>query len=92
MSALYGFAYTEAALTFLEKTVTKRVQGQITRKIEKLAADPYPPVSKKLRGVTEDDGAVHRIRDGKYRILYQVKQTESEIIVLDIDHRKDVYR
>lgn len=92
MSALYGFAFTEAALTFLEKVVTAKVRGQIKRKIEQLAGDPYPPGSKKLKGVTEGDEPVHRIRSGKYRILYQVKDNPSEIIILDIDHRKDIYR
>jgi len=92
MSALYGFAFTDAALTFLEKVVTAKIRGQIKRKIEKLAADPFPPGSKKLKGVTEGGEAVHRVRSGKYRILYQVKDNQSEIIILDIGHRKDVYR
>jgi mRNA-degrading endonuclease RelE of RelBE toxin-antitoxin system len=34
--------------------------------------------------------AVWRIRSGVYRILYVVRP--AEIIVIDIDHRKDVYR
>ena len=92
MSALYGFAYTDVALTFLEKVATAKVRGQIKRKIEKLADDPFPPSSKKLKGVLEGDESVHRIRSGKYRILYQVKDNPSEIIILDIDHRKNVYR
>jgi mRNA interferase RelE/StbE len=92
MSALYGFAFTDAALKYLEKVVSAKVRGQIKRKIEKLAADPFPPGSKKLKGVTEDDDPVHRIRSGKYRVLYQVKDNPSEIIILDIDHRKDVYK
>ena len=33
---------------------------------------------------------VYRVRQGDYRILYVVR--EIEVIVLDIDHRKDVYR
>lgn len=38
------------------------------------------------------DEAVWRLRSGDYRILYVVKSNPEEIIVLDIGHRKDVYR
>jgi mRNA-degrading endonuclease RelE of RelBE toxin-antitoxin system len=53
--------------------------------------NPYADGTKKLKGVTSDDGeSVYRERSGDYRILYVVR--EVEVVVLDIDHRKDVYR
>ena len=79
-------------MPFLEKAVTPKVRGQIRRKIDKLAAAPFPRGSKVLKGVTEADGPVHRIRSGKYRILYVVNVSSAEVIILDIGHRKDVYR
>jgi mRNA interferase RelE/StbE len=90
MSALYGFAFADTALRFLETMVPPKLRGQIKRRIEALAANPIPPGSKKLRGACGDP--VYRVRQGDYRILYVVRNNPSQIVVLDIDHRKDVYR
>lgn len=90
MTALYGFAYSEAALKYLETTVPVKIRGQIKRRIEALAANPTPPGSKKLQGIMDGEYPVYRARQGDYRILYSVRGVI--IVVLDIDHRKDVYR
>jgi mRNA interferase RelE/StbE len=90
MSVLYGFAFSEAALNFLETVVPTKIRGQIKRRIEALAANPTPPGSKKLHGVLDGEYPVYRVRQGDYRILYSVRPII--IVILDIDHRKDVYR
>ena len=90
MAALYGFAYTESALKFLELTVPTKIRGQIRRRIEALAANPTPPGCKKLIGVMDGEYPVYRARQGDYRILYSVRGVI--IVILDIGHRKDVYR
>ena len=90
MSAPYTFAYTEAALEFLERKIAPKIRGQIRRKIEALALNTVPPGSKKLRGLPDGEEEVRRIRCGDYRVLYVVRETV--IVILDIDHRKDVYR
>jgi mRNA interferase RelE/StbE len=90
MTSLYGFAYTEAALKYLEATVPTKIRGQIKRRIEALAANPTPPGCKKLIGVADGEYPVYRVRQGDYRILYSVRPVI--IVILDIDHRKDVYR
>lgn len=90
MTSLYGFAYTEAALEYLESMVPIKIREQIKRRIEKLAADPSPPGCKKLVGVTDGEHPVYRVRQGDYRILYSVRPII--IVILDVGHRKDVYR
>lgn len=90
MEALYGFAYTEVALKYLETTVPTKIRGQIKRRIEALAANPTPPGCKKLVGITDGEHPVYRVRQGDYRILYSVRPII--IVVLDIGNRKDVYR
>jgi len=92
MTALYGFKYTETALKFLETMVPVKIRGQIKRRIESLTSDPTPPGSKKIQGVTDGENPVHRVRQGDYRILYSIRNNPSEIVILDIGHRKDVYR
>ena len=90
MAALYGFAYSEGALEYLETIVPVKIRGQIKRRIEALAANPTPPGCKKLIGVADGEHSVYRVRQGDYRILYSVRPII--IVVLDIGHRKDVYR
>lgn len=90
MSSLYGFAYTESALSYLESAVPSKIRKQIKHRIERLAGNPIPPGCKKLIGVTDGQYSVYRVRQGDYRILYSVRPVT--ILILDIDHRKDVYK
>jgi mRNA interferase RelE/StbE len=90
MALLYGFAYKEAALKYLETTIPTKMRGQIKRRIEALAANPTPPGSKKLIGFMDGENPIYRVRQGDYRILYSVRPLI--IVILNIDHRKDAYR
>ena len=90
MSRLYGFAYVDAALKFLETECPVKIRAQIKRRIEALAANPTPQGCKKLAGVMDGEFFVYRVRQGSYRILYSIRPVI--IVVLDIGHRKDVYR
>lgn len=92
MSALYGFAFSEDALEFLESIVPVKIRGQIRRRIEALTSNPMPAGSKKLQGVMDGENPVYRVRQGDYRILYAVRNNPSQIVVLDIGHRKDIYK
>lgn len=90
MTSLYGFAYTESALKYLETKVPTKIRGQIKRRIEAIAANPIPPGSKKLLGISDGTNPIYRVRQGDYRIIYSVRPVI--IVILDIGHRKDVYR
>jgi mRNA-degrading endonuclease RelE of RelBE toxin-antitoxin system len=54
-----------------------------------LRTNSYPQGCKKLRGMKVGMDSVWRVRSGDYRILYVMR--ENEIVVIDIDHRKDAY-
>jgi mRNA interferase RelE/StbE len=87
-----GFAFTDAALNFLE-TLPPKIRKQVVKKAKALHTNPHPQGSKKLHDVVTDDGdPVYRERSGDYRILYVVRSNPDEVLILDIDHRKDVYR
>ena len=60
---------------------------KVKQVILNLVPDPRPSGSKKLKG---RDG--WRIRQGDYRIIYEIHDDQLIIIVLDIGHRKDIYR
>jgi mRNA interferase RelE/StbE len=88
-ASYYGFAYDRSCLDFL-KTLDKKLRRQIVNKIQQLAADPHPATAKVVQGMQDGEDTVYRVRSGDYRILYVVR--EPIVCVLDIDHRKDVYR
>jgi mRNA interferase RelE/StbE len=55
--------------------------------VRALGREPRPPGSKKLSG---RDG--WRIRVGRYRVIYEIEDTIRVVTVLDIGHRRDMYR
>jgi len=52
-----------------------------------LQHNPRPQGYKKLK-----DRNGYRIRSGDYRIIYQIKDRELLILILDIGHRRDIYQ
>jgi mRNA interferase RelE/StbE len=92
MSALIAIAYSKAAIQGLAAVEPKKVRRQIKERIDKLASEPKPPGCAKIMGSLADGlGEVYRVRQGDHRIIYRI-DGESEILVLDIGHRKDIYK
>ena len=86
------FKYTRQALRGLKAVEPLKMRLRIQGRIEKLAKKSIPAGAKKLSGVEHDGDAVHRLRIGDYRVLYVAKENPGEIIVLDVGHRRNVYR
>ncbi len=55
--------------------------------IGNLAANPRPTGCKKLKG-----RPAWRIHIGVYRVIYEISDQKLIIIVIDVGHRKDIYR
>lgn len=62
-------------------------RDRIIEKIRALAAEPRPAGAKKLI-----NHPAWRIRVGEYRVIYEIKDRELLIFVIDIGNRKDIYR
>ena len=62
-------------------------RGRIVARIQALAEDPRPVGAEKLSGQER-----YRIRQGDYRILYEIEDQVLRIMVVKIGHRRDVYR
>jgi mRNA interferase RelE/StbE len=69
------------------KAIPKRDVQRIMARIGSLAEDPRPPQAEKLTG---DDK--YRIRQGVYRILYQIEDEVLTVCVVKVGHRKEIYR
>ena len=61
--------------------------ARILKRIEALSVEPRPPSVEKLSGQEK-----YRIRQGVYRILYEIRYNELICIVIIVGHRHDVYR
>ena len=84
--ASYSILLTKSAAKELESVPTKD-RHRIVTKIRALANDPRPVGAEKLSG--EDK---YRIRQGDYRILYEVVDAELIVTVVRIGNRREVYR
>lgn len=60
---------------------------RVRDRIRQLADDPRPAGARKLTG-----RPAWRLRVGDYRVIYEVRDEEREIVVMHIGHRRDVYR
>ncbi len=80
-------------LTF-KKSVTKDFRSipkddvsRILVRIKALVDEPRPMGSEKLSGQDR-----YRVRQGVYRIVYEIQDEELVIIVVKVGHRREVYR
>ena len=77
-----------APTKFLERLRDIPLKRRIVQALRKLESNPHPPGSLKLQG--EDE--LYRVRVGDYRIIYQVKDTVLIVLVVEIGHRREIYR
>jgi mRNA interferase RelE/StbE len=82
----YKIIIAEQAIKALGK-LPRKVQRQISEKIDSLADNPRPAGTEKLQGAD-----LYRIRSGDYRVIYQIKDDVLIVLVVRIGHRKDIYR
>lgn len=69
------------------RSIPKQDVVRILERIDALAEDPRPPGSEKLSAQ-----ARYRIRQGAYRILYEIEDGQLVIVVVKVGHRREVYR
>ena len=78
----------------LRPSVSRDVKGiprhdlqRILERIEALRDDPRPPGAVKLSGME-----YYRVRQGDYRIVYEIQDAVVVVIVVKIGHRREIYR
>ena len=78
----------------VRKSVSKDLRGipkndvlRILAAIESLADDPRPPGTKKLSSQER-----YRLRQGKYRILYEIQDDRLIVRVVKVRHRGVAYK
>ncbi len=70
------------------KKLPKDIVPRIIAAVEGLAADAYPSGTRKLEGAEH----TYRIREGSYRVIYEVDSSGEVITIIKVGHRREVYR
>ncbi len=86
--ALYKLSIKPSAGKELEAVGAKQDRTRIIARISALALNPRPRGSEKLAGY--DDR--YRIRQGNYRVVYEIDDDSSQVTIYKIGHRREVYR
>ncbi len=83
----YSILIKPSAVKEIEAIPLKKDRRRIVERIGDLAENPRPPGCEKLSGQDK-----YRLRQGRYRILYSIKDKDLLVYVVKLAHRKDVYR
>jgi mRNA interferase RelE/StbE len=84
--ASYNLFIKPSAAKELEVLPTKDRRKVIT-KIQALAGEPRLHGCEKLSGQEQ-----YRIRQGHYRVVYEIDDAAQTVLIVKVGHRRDVYR
>jgi mRNA interferase RelE/StbE len=85
--ARYRLFIKPSAVKDIEAIPTKQDRRRVVERIESLADDPRPTRCQKLSGADK-----YRVRQGRYRILYAIRDDQLVVTVVRVAHRKHAYR
>ena len=85
--ARYSLEIRRSASREIEDPPTKKDRRLVVDRVSPLADDPRPPGSEKLAG-----DARYRVRQGPYRIVYEIDDTARVVCIVKVGHRREVYR
>lgn len=83
----YSVYIKPSAVKELEAVKLKKERQKIAEMIKQLSSDPRPAGCQKLSGQNR-----YRLRQGNYRILYEISENNPSVHIVKIAHRKDVYK
>ncbi|GIK44041.1 MAG: translation repressor RelE [Chloroflexota bacterium] len=84
----YRVLYVRSAKRELDK-LPRDIAAKIAEAVVHLKDDPRPIGSIKLKGTSVGD---YRLRVGDYRVIYDVDDEAKAVIVVRVQHRREVYR
>jgi mRNA interferase RelE/StbE len=85
--ASYRVEIKKSAVKELETLGGKKDRERIVERILSLATEPRPVGVEKLT-----DKEQYRLRQGNYRILYEIRDDLLLVVVIKVGDRKEVYR
>lgn len=85
----YEIVLTPPARRAIAEDLSEAIATAVIDFVTTALLDNPHRVGKPLRGDLE---GIWSARRGTYRVLYRIHETRREVVVLRIDHRRDVYR
>lgn len=83
---MYKIEFSNKAYRFLYKSKVETLP-LIKKKILSLIDEPRPVGCEKLKSTN-----YYRIRQGDFRIVYEINDSERKVIIVSIGHRREIYR
>lgn len=86
---MYKIEFSRLAAKELEKIyrVDKNLYYRLITAIEALKADGY--LGKRLKGRFTHD---YSLRVGDYRVIYTIQKNKLIVFIIDLGHRREIYR
>lgn len=88
-SGSYELILAPPAVRAIQHNLPHAVAAAVIEFLTGALLDNPQRVGKPLRG---DLAGIYSARRGTYRVLYRINDAHQEVVVLRIDHRRDVYR
>lgn len=84
----YSLRIKRSAAKEIEGIEPRKVRRQVVERVHALAANPRPRGCEKLAGV----GERYRVRQGTWRIVYEIRDDALVVVLVKVGHRRDVYK
>lgn len=84
----YELVVTPPAARAIQSALPESVATAVLEFLTGARAENPHRVGQKLRG---DLAGIYSARRGTYRVLYRINEPRREVVVLRIDHRRDIY-
>lgn len=88
MTTLFELVMTPPATRALRTRLPEPVAAAVIEFITGALIENPQRVGKPLRG---DLAGIYSARRGTYRVLYRINEQAHEVVVLRIEHRRDIY-
>jgi len=82
---MFRLLYSDQSLKQLEK-LEKGIRERIIKTLERIRIRPFPHI-KRLVGIP-----YFSLRVGEYRIILDIKNKELIILVIEVGHRRNIYK
>lgn len=85
--ASYRVEFSPGAVRRFKK-LPREVQAALKPCIDALSENPRPVGVDRLSA----RGSLYRIREGDYRVVYEIQDSVLVVLVVNVGHRRDIYR
>ena len=85
----YELILTPPAIRAIQSGLPEAIAAAVVKFLTGALIENLHRVGMQLR---RELGGIHSARRGTYRVLYRINEAQREVVVLRIEHRRDVYR